>query len=132
MLAVFPEYYEENHDEYEDTKWSTTWDVCVLMKYWVPESWMKLYVVANPIPCGMSIDCCAGISRDLKFFFLTVPTDMIKDDGRYFGDRSLIPFHLETAEFGDVQIEGTCVKVITNYVPSRECLFEITFRCLQT
>ncbi|CAL1397200.1 unnamed protein product [Linum trigynum] len=120
MVAVFPEYYEENQDEYGDRKFSTSWDVWVLLKYWVSESWMKLYVVTSPP--GMIIESCVGLSSGLKYFFNTVPTDMVDEHGDYSGDRSLIPFHLETGEFGDVLIEGICVKVITNYVPSRVSL----------
>ncbi|CAI0466506.1 unnamed protein product [Linum tenue] len=128
MVAVFPDYngYEdtdEDDDEFEGRRErrSSSWEIWVMLKYWVPESWTKLYVVTSPV--DMTIEYCAGISRNLRFFFAAFSSDLMNEKGYYDGDHGLVTFELETGKFSNVAgIQGTRFEVVTNYVPSQVSL----------
>ncbi|CAL1407818.1 unnamed protein product [Linum trigynum] len=80
-------------------KRDATWEMWVLLKYWVHESWTKLLVVTTPPAYFM------GFSRNLECFFKT-----------HYGDDNCVVFDSHTGEFRYLKIMGN--EVVT-YIPSR-------------
>ncbi|CAL1385255.1 unnamed protein product [Linum trigynum] len=94
-------------------------EIWVLLKYWVSESWTKLFVVTSPsIEIGIFT---FGISRNLKWLILTY-----HDNGYYDKDEFLIAIRPETGDsrdFRDLDIPTKKFPVtVINYVPSQVCI----------
>ncbi|CAI0438717.1 unnamed protein product [Linum tenue] len=95
-----------------------SWEVWLLLKYWVPESWTKLFVIANPHP-GKMMWKFDGISRNLKWLFLSFRFHGCRDVGE-------MPLHASSPETGnltdlhvlDVSTRNWNVMVV-NYMPSQ-------------
>ncbi|CAL1385256.1 unnamed protein product [Linum trigynum] len=119
MVALFP--LEDKEAAEVRSYASASMEIWVLLKYWVPESWTKLLVIANPPP-EKRIWGFSGISRNLKWLFLSFC------DYRYSylnQDEFLVTIRPETGNFNDfygLDIPTRFPVTVINYMPSRVCL----------
>ncbi|CAL1385254.1 unnamed protein product [Linum trigynum] len=95
-----------------------SWEVWVLLKYWVPESWTKLFVIPNPHPVKM-IWKFDGISRNLKWLFLSFRFH----DCSVVGEMPLHASSPETGNLTDLHVLDVSTRnwevIVVNYMPSQ-------------
>ncbi|CAL1385253.1 unnamed protein product [Linum trigynum] len=114
MVALFP------HKPSDLRCVITSCEIWVLLKYWVPESWTKLFVIASP-SAEMGI-LTFGISRNLKWLILTY-----RDNCHYNKDDEFLsairPETGDLRDFRDLDISTRRFPVtVINYMPSQVCI----------
>ncbi|CAL1396933.1 unnamed protein product [Linum trigynum] len=110
MIAQFP---------FRGAGYTTSWEIWMLLKHWVSESWIKLFVIKPPPT--MRIVELDGLAGNLTSFFVGK-----KEDGR---ERILV-FDLETRECNDFEIDGQISLQAITYTPSQVSLGENNNHCM--
>ncbi|CAL1396939.1 unnamed protein product [Linum trigynum] len=90
-------------------------EIWMLMQCWLPESWVKLYVITPPP--AMRIMEFTGLASSLTCFFAE------EKDGAHYRDR-IVVFDLETGESNGFEIEGQSSVHAITYTPSQVSLRE--------
>ncbi|CAL1373033.1 unnamed protein product [Linum trigynum] len=119
MVAFFPLYDDDDKMRRKNPR---SWEMWVLLKYWVSESWTKVQVIASGA-LAATIPYSIGISSNLKCLVMVIcdGTSTTKCYDTYrFGenDISCMVFHSEKGKFGDLEIKARNIPLMINYVPS--------------